>query len=157
MYAYYIHACEIKGIAMMIVEHSVITKASREALWALYENSATWPIWDDGIESVSLHGPFVVGTKGTLKPAGGPEVVFEMVSVKRLHSFTDVSYLPLTKLIFTHAVDEQPDGQLKVTHRVAMEGLLSPLFAFVIGRKIKAGLPLAMKKLVALAESNPIV
>lgn len=37
-----------------------------------------------------------------------------------------------------------------------MIGITSPIFAFIIGRKIKANLPDAMNKLVKLAESKSL-
>lgn len=56
-------------------EHTVYMSASPESIWAQWSDVTTWPVWDRGVEYVSLEGPFAVGTKGTLKPACGPRAL----------------------------------------------------------------------------------
>jgi hypothetical protein len=138
---------------MLIIDHSVFTKASAEQVWKLYKDPTTWPIWDHEIEYASLKGPFAIGTKGILRPRGGPEVKFVIIEMIPKVKFSDISLLPLTKLKFTHTLTKKSD-KLEINHRVEMWGLLSFFFAFVIGRKIKAGLPTAMKKLAEVAENS---
>lgn len=53
-------------------EHTEDTVASPESIWALWSDVTTWPVWDAGVDSVTLEGAFAAGTKGMLKPAGGP-------------------------------------------------------------------------------------
>ena len=141
---------------MIVAKHSVKTKARKEDIWPFYANLAMWPDWDEDIVYARIHEPnnFVRGAKGVIKPAGGPKVKFELSEVSNDKSFTVTSYLPLTKMIFAHHLKDNADGTVTVTHHIEMKGLTAPLFAFMIGRKIKANLPDAMNKLVKLAESN---
>lgn len=140
---------------MIIANKSVITKAAKSAIWALYTNLTTWPQWDEDIEYARLEGSKLIqGVKGVLKPKGGLKVKFEVVEVTTEQSFTNTSYLPLTKMIFAHYLKDNADGTITITHHIEMKGMLAPLFAFIIGRKIKNNLPDAMNKLANLAEHN---
>src|ERR1700681_1183054 len=91
------------------VEASCETKASKESVWKLWSDVPNWPKWDDGLEWCRLDGPFAVGTKGELKPEGAPKVRFEITDVRQLESYSDVSFLPLTRLIFTHTLEMLPN------------------------------------------------
>jgi Ni,Fe-hydrogenase maturation factor len=59
------------------------------------------------------------------------------------------------KIDFIHSITETKDG-IEVTHKVVMTGFMTFLFSKVIGSKIKAGLPIAVEKLIELAEKNQI-
>ncbi len=144
---------------MIVAKHSVKAKARKEDIWPFYANLAVWPDWDEDIVYARIHEPnnFACGAKGVIKPAGGPKVKFELSEVSNDESFTVTSYLPLTKMIFAHYLNDNPDGTITITHEVEMIGITSPIFAFIIGRKIKANLPDAMNKLVKLAESKSLI
>lgn len=136
---------------MLIAHHSVKTKASPQAIWALWEDINNWSQWDHGIEHSKLFGLFEVGAKGWLKPAGGPKVNFEILELEFLKTFRDRSYLPLTKLDFTHRLSRDGDFTV-VTQQVEMTGPLAFIFSKIVGTGIKKDMPLAMQKLVDLAE-----
>ncbi|MFV0421474.1 SRPBCC family protein [Oleidesulfovibrio sp.] len=138
---------------MLIIQHSVKTKASPKAVWALWQDINNWSKWDHGIEQSELFGDFEVGAKGWLKPVGGPKVNFEILELEPLKTFHDRSYLPLTKLDFIHTLSQEGDFTI-VTQRVEMTGLLAFVFSKIIGTGIKKDMPLAMKKLVGLAEAH---
>lgn len=131
-------------------KHTETTAATPEQIWKRYADPPTWPQWDHETKSVTLDGPFAVGTTGTLKPVRGPETKFRVLEVTDGRSFTDVSFLPLAKMHFSHTIDPAAGGA-SITHKVMISGPLSPLFARVIGKKIAAGLPGAMRRLGALA------
>jgi len=130
--------------------HTETTAATPEQLWKRYADPPTWPEWDHKTESVTLDGPFAVGTTGKLKPVGGPKTKFRLLEVTDRRSFTDVSFLPLAKMHFSHKIDPAAGGA-SITHTVKISGPLSPLFARVIGKKIAAELPRAMRRLGTLA------
>ena len=54
---------------------------------------------------------------------------------------------------FIHTMTETKDG-LEITHKVVMTGFMTFLFSKVIGSKIIVGLPIAVEKLIELAEKN---
>jgi hypothetical protein len=138
---------------MIVIRHSVRTKAKPEAIWALWSKIETWPIWDHGIEGGKVEGAFVTGAKGWLKPKGGPKVNFDLLDVQENRRFHDRSYLPLTHLDFIHTLEREGEFTI-VTHQVEMKGLLTFIFSRVIGSGIKKDMPAAMAKLVEIAEGK---
>lgn len=129
------------------------TTASKEQIWKLWADVPNWNVWDKEVEKAELFGEFKTGTKGVLKPAGGPKAKFEMTECTKFKSFSDRSFLPLCKIDFIHSITETKDG-IEVTHKVMMTGFMTFLFSKVIGSKIKVGLPIAVEKLIELAEKN---
>lgn len=135
-------------------EETVETTASATQIWAQWSQPETWPSWDDGVEWVKMHGPFAHGSKGEMRPAGGPIVKFVILDVVVERSFKDRSFLPFTALDFTHVYTPAAVGKkATINHRVEMRGLLTPLFSRVIGSGIKKGLRGAMTKLARAAEA----
>lgn len=138
---------------MWTTEVSRKTSAKKEEIWRLWADVPHWNVWDKEVETSELFGEFRTGTKGVLKPKGGPQTRFEMTECTPLQSFTDRSFLPLCQMDFIHTLTETKEG-LIVTHKVVMTGLMTFLFSKVIGSKIKAGLPAAVAELIELAEKN---
>jgi hypothetical protein len=56
---------------MWTTEFSVMTTARREEVCELWSKVSECNAWDHGIEYTTLHGAFVQGTTGMLKPTGG--------------------------------------------------------------------------------------
>ena len=138
---------------MWTFEVSRKTTAKKEIIWKLWTDVPNWNIWDAEVVNAELFEQFQTGTKGILKPKDGPKAKFEMIECTNLKSFTDRSFLPLCKMDFIHSMTETNDG-LEITHKVEMTGFMTFLFSKVIGNKIKVGLPIAVDKLIKLAEKN---
>ncbi len=137
---------------MLIIKHTVETTASPSAIWEIWQNVANWNTWDHGIEFSTINGPFKVGTTGTIKPKGGPLVHTTLTQVDPMKRFVDEAKLPLTRIIVSHSLTES-EGKTFVTHHIEMKGLLSFVFAFLIGRNMKKNLPQEMTAMVRKAES----
>lgn len=129
------------------------TRATKEQIWKIWADVPNWNVWDSEVETSELFGQFKTGTKGVLKPVIGPKTKFVMTECTDFKSFTDRSFLPLCKMDFIHIMTETKDG-LEITHKVVMTGFMTFLFSRVIGSKIKIGLPIAVEKLIAIAEKN---
>lgn len=138
---------------MWTAEVSRKTTATKEQIWKLWADVSNWNVWDAEVENAELFGQFQTGTKGILKPVGGPKTKFEMTECTELKSFTDRSFLPLCKMDFIHIMNETEEG-LEITHKVIMSGFMTFLFSEVIGSKIKVGLPIAVEKLIDIAEKT---
>jgi xanthine/uracil permease len=61
--------------------------------------------------------------------------------------------LPLCKIDLIHTITNTETGLL-ITHKIVMTGLMTFLFAKVIGSKISASLPESVENLIKLAETN---
>lgn len=138
---------------MLIVKHTVETTASPEAIWHIWQDVSNWNTWDHGIEFSTINGPFKAGTTGTIKPKGGPLVHTTLTLVEPMKMFVDEAKLPLTRIIVSHSLTES-EGKTYVTHHIEMVGLLSFVFAFLIGRNMKKNLPQEMMAMVRKAESS---
>lgn len=133
---------------MLIAKNTVATKASPDTIWNIWKDVENWKKWDHGIEFSHIEGPFDIGTKGTLKPKGGPVVPTVLTHVKPLNAFVAESRLFLARIIVSHDMTG-----IHVTHQIEMKGPLAFLFAFLIGRKMKKNLPQEMLAMVKLAEA----
>jgi hypothetical protein len=122
-------------------EHSEVSSADRESVWALWSDVGSWPAWDDGIEQVTLDGPFEAGSRGSLKPAGSRAVKFAVIEARPGEGFVDETRLPLARMRFEHELTDAAGGGVRITHRVTISGPLTPLWRRVIGRDLERDLP----------------
>lgn len=137
---------------MLIVKHTLETKASPEDIWAIWQDVKNWNTWDHGIEYSHIDSPFEKGTTGILKPKGGPLVRTKLTCVEPLKRFVDESKLFLARIIVSHYITKS-DNKTFVTHQIEMTGPLAFLFAYLIGRTMKKNLPQEMEAMVKKAES----
>ena len=77
---------------MWTTEVSRKTTATKEQIWKLWADVPNWNVWDAEVETSELFGQFQTGTKGVLKPVGGPKTKFEMTECSNFKSFTDRSF-----------------------------------------------------------------
>lgn len=140
---------------MWTFEHSVKAKNIKsEAIWNIYQNVAGWPSWDSELDSASLVGDFTVGSEIMIKPKKGPKVKAVITECEPYVKFMDVTRLPLkTKITFIHDIEIQ-DKDIKLTHRINIDGPLTFIFKRLIGTPIAKHLPDAMKKLIQLSKSK---
>ncbi len=129
-------------------EHSEVTDASTDAVYALWADVARWPEWDTSIVSITIDGPFAAGSRGTMVIEGLPPIPYTLTEVTPGRSFSDETAIPGALLRFIHVV-ETTDGRTKVTHRVEIEGEQ----AQALGPGVTGDVPEAMRALVKLASS----
>lgn len=136
----------------MTFEESIIIQTSAAQVFSVYTKVSEWPIWDADTLSSSLDGDFKVGTTGKIKPKGEPETPITLVEVTPNKSFTVECKLPLCKMQFIHEMADQGDN-VAVKNRVLFTGLLSPVFGFLIGSKIKKSLSSSLQGLKSYIEA----
>jgi uncharacterized protein YndB with AHSA1/START domain len=137
----------------MQFEEKILISAPPETVFALYADVKNWPAWDPDTQSAVIHGDFVPGATGVLKPRQGPpaKITFTQVVPNRL--FTVESKLPGCILRFEHELSVQA-GQTQAMHRVSFTGWLAPLFGRLIGAALRRGLPNTLQGLKRAAEQN---
>jgi hypothetical protein len=138
---------------MLIIEHIKQTDASPESVWAIWQDVANWKSWDHGLEFSTIDGPFAAGARGTLKPKGGPVIRTVITELEPLKVFTVQSRLPLTTITSAHYL-RTANGKTIITQRIEMRGLLSPLFAYHIGRGLKKTIPQATDRMIQQAKAH---
>lgn len=136
----------------MFIEEKIEIFAKPEAVFALYADVPGWPSWDPDTKAASLDGPFETGATGRLVPAKGFPVPMKFVSVVENQAFTVESRAPLCILRFEHILSPTANGVLAV-HRVSFSGPLAGFFGWLVGSRVRAGLPVTMAKLKCTVEA----
>lgn len=136
----------------MVVEHSIISAAKPETIFAIYAKVDQWNSWDSDTKSSSLVDGLSLGSKGILTPTKGKAVPMEVTALIPNQAFTVTSVIPLFKMVFVHELTVLEQGT-KITHRVQFSGVLSFLLGRVIGKQVDLGLPITLQRLKSLAES----
>jgi hypothetical protein len=136
-----------------ISEAEATSNAPPPAFFAKWADMATWPEWNGDTEWVRLDGPFVAGSRGVLKPKGGPRVKFVIDALVPDREFVDVSLLVGARLTFRHLVEPLPDGGCRIRVTVTMTGPLRSLWARILGNGFRATLQADLDRLVTAAES----
>jgi polyketide cyclase/dehydrase/lipid transport protein len=137
---------------------SAESRATTDQIWAAYEDVPGWTRWDHELDFCRLEGPFAQGSEGVLKPRGGPVSRFVLTAVEPGRSFADRTmlphaWLPLAALEFEHQLTPLATGSTRIEHTVRISGILGPVVARLLGPKLVAGLPTAVRSLAALAAS----
>jgi carbon monoxide dehydrogenase subunit G len=89
------------------------------------------------LQSISLDGPFAVGSRLKMKPEGMPTARLRITRVEPPRLWTDESSGPGFRMVFDHVVEPAGSG-VRLTERVEVRGLLSPLLGRLIGGKLRA-------------------
>jgi len=135
-------------------EHSVEAAVSRERVWALWTDIESWPDWNPGVVRAELDGPAAEGATGTVRASGGPASKLTVVAVEPERRFVTEASERLMRLRFDHELNDAADGQLRITHRVEMTGLATPLMRRTIGPRLERSIPVALTNLVELARGD---
>lgn len=123
--------------------------ASPESVWALWSSLESWPTWDSGVQWARLETIFAQGEYFTMKPVEGPVVRCLLREVSPLKSFSTLSKLPLASMAFIHIFENNT-----LTHKVEIQGLLTPLFKKLFGYDIARALPSVVENVARLAKEN---
>ncbi|WP_304131180.1 SRPBCC family protein [Ignavibacterium album] len=138
---------------MIQFQEETFISAKPETIFAIYEDVQGWCQWDPDVQYSSIDGAFAAGTVGRLKPRNGPLVKMRLIHVEKNRSFINETALPLCKMKFGHQLI--PDGKTtRVLHIISFSGPLAFFFGNVIGKKIKQGLPEALRGLKSKAEKQ---
>ena len=132
-------------------EHSVHAPVTPERVWALWTDVAGWPDWNPGVARAELDGPVAEGATGTVRAAGGPASKLRVVEIEPDRRFVTEASERLMRLRFEFELADTDGGQLRITHRVRMTGLATPLMRRTVGPRLERSIPAALDALVELA------
>lgn len=136
---------------MWELEHSVHAPVSPERVWALWTDVPGWPAWNPGVARAELDGPVAEGATGTVRAAGGPASTLKIVEIEPDRRFVTEASERLMRLRFEFELTDTDGGQLRITHRVRMSGLATPLMRRTVGPRLERSIPAALNALVELA------
>jgi hypothetical protein len=137
----------------MQIEHRIEVAAAPHSIYRIYQDVQNWPAWDPDTKSATLEGAFAVGSRGRLTPTQGNAVPMVLTRVVQDRCFTVESKIPLFRMLFEHEL-VPTDGMTEVIHRVTLSGPLTLLLGRMLAKRLNAGLPVTLRKLKALAESQ---
>ncbi|WP_427132928.1 SRPBCC family protein [Pseudarthrobacter sp. S9] len=130
-----------------------VSAASADSYFARWIDHDSWPSWSPDTEWVKLDGPVRTGTRGTMKPAGGPKTSFVISACRPGREYTDTTLLPGAKLVFQHTAETTSSGtDLNVL--VAISGPLAFIWAKILGAGFRDSAQADLDRLVAIAEGQ---
>jgi polyketide cyclase/dehydrase/lipid transport protein len=133
-------------------EHSLLAPASPAAVWRLYSDVSQWPSFDAEAEHIELDGPFVAGSRGTMKFRGQDPLAFVLTEVEPGRVFTDETPVGDAVVRVRHRLDPAPEGGTRITYQVEIDG--PEAFATQLGTMITGDIPTTMARLARLAEEH---
>jgi uncharacterized protein YndB with AHSA1/START domain len=143
---------EILHVEMWEFEHSVEASVARRRVWALWTDIGGWPAWNPGVGYAELNGPMSEGATGRVHAEGGPTSTLRVLEIEPERRFVTEAAERFVRLRFDHELTDT-DGRLRVTQRVRMTGLATPLLRHTVGRRLERSIPAALDALVELAAS----
>ncbi|MBQ1444930.1 MAG: SRPBCC family protein [Renibacterium sp.] len=136
-----------------VADHTAYSKAPAHAFYARWIDHESWPEWDTGSEWVRLDGPVAEGSKGKLKPKGGPASAFTIGTLVPDREYTDICRFPGATMHFQHLAEATPTGT-ELTVKVSFEGPLAWLWANTVGKGIAKDAKPALDRLIEILEAG---
>jgi uncharacterized protein YndB with AHSA1/START domain len=125
------------------------------AVWRLYANPATWPVWGHNAKWARADGPLIEG--GTVDVKAGYGKVYRC----RIRRFVEGRAIvfevrpPLITVLQTYEVDPTPEGA-HIRHAIEIRGPLAGLMRLLRVDKVYQGwLDVEVTKLIAMARDDP--
>ena len=118
-------------------------------LWQILANIAGWADIDENIETISIDGIPMKGSKFLLKPKGGPLLTFNIGDFDPPVAYSDVCQMPFATMTTTHRLFAGDVTTIDI--QITIEGFLSPLWGFLVGQKHANGLPAQTTRFIAAA------
>ena len=132
-------------------EHTAETPLAPEAIWNVLKDLDNWPRWDTSMETVTLHGPFAVGSRVTMKPTGQEPITSVIAAITENEFYADQTDLGDVILRFSHTLTRRAQGGTRITHRLEITGPKADELGPELGPAITADFPEAMQALLAYA------
>jgi uncharacterized protein YndB with AHSA1/START domain len=133
-------------------EHSLETPAAPDAVWRQWSDMAAWPRWNDGIETITIDGPFAAGTTFTMTPPGEEPIRMRLAEIVPGELFTDEmdggDFLVRT----VHRVERAAGGRTRIIYRTEITGPAAGQAGPQLGPAITADFPEVLAALARLAE-----
>jgi uncharacterized protein YndB with AHSA1/START domain len=122
-------------------EYRLETSAAPEALWRHWADMASWPQWNDGIETITVDGPFEAGTVFTMTPPGEEPIRMRLTEIKPGESFTDEMDAGDFVVRTEHRLEPAAAGQTRIIYRTEITGAAAGQAGPELGPQITADFP----------------
>lgn len=129
-----------------MIEERIAIPVAPSVIFQIWSEVHRWKDWDPDTKEAHLDGAFAMGSTGRLVPTKGSGVTIQITECTPDQSFTCEGGIPGFKMRFVHEARPTAQG-CEVTHRVTFSGILSFIFAPLVGAQVRKGLPVTMASL----------
>ncbi len=131
------------------------TSANPDAVWRIWSDPSTWPVWNPNMQGVDLNGPFAAGATGRMTTRNGGTHDITLTSVDPPRSFELLATAPLPGVRLSFRCDVAPSGAgSRIGQSVTMQGPSAWLFSPMMGGKIAESFDPLLNGLAERAESE---
>ena len=134
-------------------EHVAETAVSAEAIWKVLSDIDGWARWDTSMETISIEGPFAVGTYVSMTPKGQESIRSVITDIRENELYADETDMGDVKLRFSHTLVRLPAGGTRVVHVLQITGPAADEVGPQLGPAITEDFPEAMDALLACASN----
>jgi uncharacterized protein YndB with AHSA1/START domain len=132
-------------------EYRLETSAAPEALWRHWADMASWPQWNEGIETITVDGPFEVGTVFTMTPPGDEPIRMRLTEIEPGRSFTDEMDAGDFVVRTEHRLEPAAAGLTAIVYRTEITGEAAAKVGPELGPQITADFPAVVAALARRA------
>jgi uncharacterized protein YndB with AHSA1/START domain len=112
-------------------EVTVAVVVPPEVIWSILVDVEAWPRWTASMTSVTLDGPFAVGTRVRVRQPRLPAVWWTVTELDPGRSFTWESVGPGSRSVASHLVERAGRRTTQVTLTIDQGGLLGGAFGWL--------------------------
>jgi hypothetical protein len=113
---------------------------------------AAWPQWNDGIEKITIDGPFTAGTTFTMTPPGDEPIQMRLTQIVAGEQFTDEMDAGDFVVRTVHRLEPAAAGRTRIIYRTEITGPAAGQAGPQLGPAITADFPEVLAALAKLAE-----
>ena len=103
-------------------EHDTIVAASADRVWAIWQDVASWPAWNAGVERATLDGPFATGSTLAMTLPDGQEFVSVLRGVDEPRAFADETRIGDVYVTVEHLILPAGPDWVRVIYRTEVVG-----------------------------------
>ncbi|MBV9384204.1 MAG: SRPBCC family protein [Streptosporangiaceae bacterium] len=128
------------------------TTAGPDAVWRCWSDMAAWPTWNDGIEKITIDGPFAIGTTFTMTPPGDDPIQMRLTEIVPGELFTDEMDAGNFIVRTVHRIEPAAGCRTRIIYRTEITGPAADEAGPELGPAITADFPEVLAALARLAE-----
>ncbi|MBT2532654.1 hypothetical protein J7E83_11080 [Arthrobacter sp. ISL-48] len=136
---------------LQLAQGHATSTASPADFYARWIQHDTWASWPPDTDWVRAEHPVEVGSRGTMKPKGGPKLNFIVTTLEPDREYTDTTRLPGARLVFQHTA-RATEGQTVLGVSVGISGPLAFIWAKILGEGFRDSAQADLDRLVRIVE-----